>query len=301
MLQATKLRDLTLASGEPPHIAAASGLVQVAGALYVIADDELFLGVFPSWGDAPGHKLPLGKAELPRSPARRKAAKPDLEALTLLPEHVFPPYGALLALGSGSGPNRRCGALLPLSQQGTPGAPSRIELGQLYDAIAQSLGGLNIEGATVTGDSLCLLQRAMGPGGVNALIQLDLAGLGQLLQRGTMPSGELVRKVQRYELGQVGNVRLGFTDACAVPGVGMVFSAVAEDAPDSYCDGPCVGGVIGLLDEQGVVCRMESLDPVVKVEGVDARRQGDTIALLLVADADDRSCPAPLYSARWTA
>ncbi len=46
---------------------------------------------------------------------------------------------------------------------------------------------------------------------------------------------------------------------------------------------------------------MESLEPVLKIEGVHATLEEDGgIALLLVADGDDETRPAPLLAARFT-
>src|SRR5688572_32889185 len=81
------IRELTLAS--PPnadsarHISAASGMVVVGEFLYVIADDELQLGVFE--GNGAGALVRLFPGELPKASAERKALKPDLEALVRLP------------------------------------------------------------------------------------------------------------------------------------------------------------------------------------------------------------------------
>src|SRR5688572_30525555 len=116
MIALTKLRDLTLseapAPGRPLHLSAASGLVCIHSFLYVVADDEHQLGVFRSEHREPGSLIRLFDGSLPDAKPDRKKAKPDLEALTLLPSYRDYPQGALLALGSGSRSNRRMGALL---------------------------------------------------------------------------------------------------------------------------------------------------------------------------------------------
>ena len=79
MIKLTPVRELTLkappSAGRPAHLSAASGLVRVGGQLYVVADDELQLGVFPAIGNAPGDLLRLFPGELPRSHKPRKAKK----------------------------------------------------------------------------------------------------------------------------------------------------------------------------------------------------------------------------------
>jgi hypothetical protein len=101
-----KLRELDLSTTTSPqrsaHLSAASGLVQIDSLIYVVADDELHLGVFDAAGTRPGHLIRLFDGELPEPAAKRKKRKPDCEALTLLPPHGAYPHGALLALGSGS-------------------------------------------------------------------------------------------------------------------------------------------------------------------------------------------------------
>src|SRR5574341_1072215 len=177
MPTARKLRELTLDSGHRPYLAAASGLVQVGDWLYVIADDEVSLGIFPAAGTAPGRRLPLFGAGVPEGAALPKAVKPDLEVLTHLPPAAFPPHGALLALGSCSTPARCWGGLVPLSAEQTPGAPQIVGLAPLCARLTRELPALNLEGAAVIGGTLRLLHRGTGRSGGNASIDLDLPGL----------------------------------------------------------------------------------------------------------------------------
>ncbi|MGH9556914.1 MAG: DUF6929 family protein [Terriglobales bacterium] len=298
MIHARKLRDLTLEPGERPHLAAASGLVCVGDWLYVIADDENFLGVFPAQGSAPGHLLPFDHSTLSQDHAARKAAKPDLEALAHLPPEAWPPHGALLALGSGSTPRRRRGALLALNADGSAAAQRLLDLTPLYTALEKEIPELNLEGAAVMGNSLRLLQRGNGRARVNAIVDLDLRGVCEQVASSQTLAADLLRGVQRCDLGEFSGMRLTFTDAAPLPGGRLVFAAVAEDCPNTYDDGPVVAAALGIMNAQGRVVAMESLDPVLKIEGVHATQENDGIALLLVADADDESCPAPLLAAR---
>jgi hypothetical protein len=89
-----------------PHLSAASGLVRVHGRLYVVADDEHHLGVMADTQQVPTDALStprvtllrLFEGDLPRAKGQRKAAKPDLEALTAVPPLPAVQNGALLAL-----------------------------------------------------------------------------------------------------------------------------------------------------------------------------------------------------------
>jgi len=131
MITLTKVRQLDLSattSGRPLHLSAASGLVCLNSFNYVVADDELHLGVFRANSSEPGHLIRLFEGELPACKTDRKKQKADFEALTLLPSYGDYPYGALLAFGSGSRPNRRLGALLGLDAQGAVrGSPQVVD------------------------------------------------------------------------------------------------------------------------------------------------------------------------------
>ncbi len=296
MPQMRKLRELTLASGERPYLAAASGLVRVGEWLYVIADDEVSLGIFPAAGSVPGRRLRLFGAGASEGAALPKAVKPDLEVLTHLPAAAFPPHGALLALGSCSTPARCRGVLMPLSAEGMPGAPQLVDLVPLCVRLARELPALNLEGAGVVGGVLRLLHRGNGRSGGNASVDLDLAGLLAHFAAPAVLPDSLVRSVLPHDLGSLAGVHLTFTDASPLPGGRLVFSAVAEDTPDAYADGPCAGAAIGLLDADGRVISMEPLQPTLKVEGVHATVEAGRVSLLLVADGDDPQHPAPLLS-----
>jgi hypothetical protein len=301
MSTARKLRELTLASGTRPYLAAASGLVRVEEWLYVIADDEVSLGIFPANGSAPGRRLPLLDYGTPEGAALPKPIKPDLEVLTHLPVAAFPPHGALLALGSCSTAARCRGVLVPLTEKGTPGTPHIVDLAPLCARLARDLPALNLEGAAVLGGVLRLLHRGNGRSGGNASIDLDLQGLLAHFAAPAAFGDRVVQRVLPHDLGSREGIHLTFTDASPLPGGRLVFSAVAEDAPDAYADGPCVGAAIGILDAECRVLSLEPLLPTFKVEGVHATVEAGHISLLLVADGDDPLQPAPLLSAEMDA
>lgn len=295
----SKIRELDLSAvssaGRPLHLGAASGLVRAGRFLYVVADDELHLGVFRSTDAKAGHLIRLFAGELPATAPERKARKPDLEALTLLPSFAGYPYGALLALGSGSTRNRRMGALLALDAQGEAGGtPQVCDLSGMFSVLEGRFTALNIEGAVVIGEELCLLQRGNRRSVQNAVIRFQLSALLDALGSGLaiVPSA-----IHGIDLGEINGVPLSFTDAAALPNGEFVFAAVAEDTEDSYNDGPCTGAAIGIADREGRLRCLYQLDRPHKIEGVDARVEGDVIRLLLVTDADDVAIPACLYSA----
>ena len=298
-LTLTKIRELDLSAapgpGRPSHLSAASGLVRAALYLYVVADDELHLGVFHATGARAGHLLRLFAGELPASPAARKARKPDLEALTLLPPFAGYPRGALFALGSGSTRERRRGALLALDARGEASSAARLcDLSNLFAALDERFTSANIEGAVVNGDELCLLQRGNRRVVQNAIVRFHLSTVLETFQSNAPVTPFAIHA---FDLGSVDGIPLCFTDGAALPDGDIVFTAVAEDTPDAYQDGPCAGAAIGVADREGNLRCLHRLDRPHKVEGVDARVEGDAIRLLLVTDADNAAVPASLYSA----
>ncbi len=278
------------------HLSAASGLVQVGQRLYVVADDELALAWFDLQRDAPGAWVTLFEGALPDAHQARKAAKPDLEALALLPARPGHPFAALMAFGSGSRTNRQRAVLVALTEHGDLGAPRRgVDLAPLYEPLRAIFDDLNIEGAFVAGDGLCLLQRGNARAGVNACIRFGLDAFTEWLD-GRAPA-PAAASVTRFELGDIDGVPLGFTDGTALPGGGWLFSAAAEDTLDPCLDGRCAGSAIGLVDAAGTLRRTERLAGTHKVEGITASNEGPTLNLLMVTDADDRQSPALLLSA----
>jgi hypothetical protein len=292
-----------------PHLSAASGLVRVQGRLYVVADDELHLGVLDDIGHppAPGEPPPplvrlvrVLDGKLPHDKGKRKQQKPDLESLALLPPMAGCPYGALLAFGSGSRPTRETGVLVVLDAQGnTTDRMAPIDLAALYAPLHARFADLNIEGAFVASGELRLLQRGnKGTQARNASINFDWNHVAPWLL-GQRPAPPAVKAVQAIELGAVNGVPLGLTDGAALGGGAWVFSAVAEDTDNSYADGACVGSAVGIVEADGRVRRMELLAGAPKVEGVAVRvLEGGALEVTMVTDGDDPAVAGRVLSLR---
>jgi len=294
-------RKLALEPGSHPRglsfLSAASGLVRVRDKLYVIADDELHLGVFGVDSAEPLKLVRLFDGDLPASAKKRKKLKPDVESLLFLPASGESPGGSLLALGSGSRPNRFVGALASLDARGDVRVPAReIDLKPLYADIFERFDQLNIEGAFVAGDELVLLQRGVAVGD-SAVIRYDLAEVMAWLA-GRRPGALPACSVRRVDLGAADGIAFGFTDGAALADGSWVFSAVAENRDDSYDDGPCVAAGIGICGSDDALRSFEWLAPKRKVEGIEARVVGTTAFLTLVTDADDPDHAAELGTTR---
>lgn len=301
MIHLTELKTLTLAqpsqSNRPAHLSAASGLVQVGPWLYVVADDELHLGQFRLEGKASGQLHRCFAGELPQDVEARKAEKPDVEVLTLLPPlHGFK-HPTLLALGSGSKKNRHRGALISLTDTGDIAQPAMIiELENFYDFLKEEIGKLNIEGAAVAQDHILLFQRGNKKNNLNASIRIELDDFYDVLLKPHKKHRPHLH-ITPYELGHIDQIPLCFTDATALGNGDIVFTASAENTSDSYLDGTCMGSSIGVINRTGDLVLLEPVDRTVKLEGIEASEVRDNIELLLVTDADDATQPAQLYSA----
>lgn len=296
------LRQLLLAAPSAPmrpaHLAAASGLVQVGAWLYVVADDELQLGVFPLKADEPGTLLPLFAGELPDAPRARKKAKPDLESLVLLPPGPHWPRGALLALPSASRSNRRRGALIVLDAQGAPdGMVRAIDLDGFFALLHELVPALNIEGATIVDAELLLFQRGNKAAAASACLRFDYAAFATGLAAGTVAAMAPAR-IDWFDLGAIDGIPLAISDACTLSDGRIAFCAVAEDSDDPYLDGAFRGAAIGLLDANGALALLQRIDAPAKIEGIAAHNVDGIIELLLVTDADDAATAGLLLQAR---
>ncbi len=295
--------------GRPPFLSAASGLVCSEKHFFVVADDELQLGIFPLASTQSGTTQRLLQGELPLDQKPRKKHKPDFEALVYLPTSDAHRQPLLMALGSGSRANRAHGVLLMLDNNGAlieHNAPQRFDTGALYRTLEAEFGIVNIEGAVVRGDRLLLLQRGNKKDGVNAIVSLDLASSIRSMLSGDVDVSTL-DEIQRIELGTHAGVALGFTDALALADGHLLALAVAEDTDDPYLDGAASASYVCHLDTHHRLLAMTPLVTSAKTEGIalwpstnwgtstnSGRSTNATVAL--VTDADDASIPAVLLT-----
>ncbi len=257
-----------------PYASAASGLVLSGEEFYVVADDDLSLLCYPFEEHNPGVSIRLFPGELPEILEERKRLKPDLEALVKVGNE-------LLALPSGSKPNRSIGAMFSVTDR----TIRTLDLSAVVTELTQDFPELNIEGAVILGEKLRLLQRGNGKRGENALIDLSLkAFLDGFVQE---------KVIRRISLGDFNGVPLSFTDA-VVHGDEILFLAVAEASASTYLDGDFAGAVLGRMDLDGTIHSMDPLNMPSKPEGI-AVRDGHAY---LVSDDDDRRSPSKLWRLR---
>lgn len=310
MVDVELLRYLSVRPAEHPrrlgHLSAASGLVCAQGRAFVVADDEHHLAVFSDQA-TPGRLHRLLAGDLPSDAAQRKRLKPDSEALFEWPQRGSPAGSTtLVALGSGSLPQRHTGVVITLGADGQPlRAPQSFDLRGLYAPARALLGEINIEGAMVMGEALVLINRGARSQGANAALWLPLQALQRAAEGRSMPSPDV--SITRYSIGLLNGVELSFTDATPLPAGGWMFSAAAEDTDNSVSDGVCVGSVLGWVDAAGTLRGTRVLAGTLKVEGIavdpataerglDGNLRGLTACL--VTDADDPAQSAALLRVR---
>jgi hypothetical protein len=267
----------------PDHVRAASGLAVLGDRLIIIQDDAAFLAIVDG-EQVDAVALPAGAGGRRRFEVAlgNKLDKPDLEACLV-------DDGELLAFGSGSLAVRE-----RLARWSPASGATFVELSALYGRVRDAVGGvLNIEGAARVGDELWLFHRGnTGPGDPGpSVVRLAFAGFRAHLAGAAVPD---VRAVDRYDLGHIAGVALGFTDATS-DGEHVLFVAAAEASADAIADGAVLGSLLGVIDRDGVRCApLVGLDGLpLKVEGL-ALVPGRRDRAWVTVDPDDTARPAPL-------
>ena len=295
-----QLRTLNLAAapqaGRPAWLSAASGLVRVGSKFYVVADDELQLGVFDAEGCTPGTLIRMLPGELPLEAPERKEHKPDFETLVLLPAFAGYASGALLALGSGSTLHRRRGVMMQIDRDQRVTSPQIIDAGALFDAMSRHVDDLNIEGAVAIDDRLLLLHRGNKTHPANAIGTFDLATFLDCITPAGVSRNVPLRAIRHHELDHVDGVPLTLTDLTALPDGRLLFSAVAENTADNFHDGAIAGAAVGIIGNNSDITALHTLDEPLKIEGIHAQQRDSHIDLWLVTDADDVTVPAVLLA-----
>lgn len=280
----------------PAHVRAASSIRRQGHRLVILQDDVSALAVLdPATGSTQPILLPAGPngARVFDDERGNKKFKLDLEACIVLPD------GRLVALGSGSSPQREK-IVIVAAEKGA--LAQQLSGSDLYDSLrihADQRGArLNIEGAVVQGHWLRLLQRGNGKRGLepwNAILDVSLEKfVGWLDGRNPFPP---VRRIFEIHLGEVAGVPFGFTDAAVTVDGRVAFLACAEDTEDALSDGPVLGCRFGWLaaDDQSVIMTGvvdgDGQPTHLKLEGIETRAGNGTV-FDVVADMDRGDEPA---------
>jgi hypothetical protein len=161
---------------------------------------------------------------------------------------------------------------------------------------------LNIEGAVFLGHCLRLFGRGNGAPRagvrpVNATCNLDWPTLLAHLSAPTTAPPPTPTNIVAYELGALGSIALSFTDAARFRDA-VLFTATAEDSPDTMRDGRVEGSALGIIEPNGrarwALLMDQTGHPFAgKVEGVVVA-PGTTDRVHVVIDVDDHTAPSAL-------
>lgn len=278
-----KLPDCPLRPVFELQLSAASGLVLRDGLAWVVADDRLALDAY-TLAQGLHHETILLRPDATAA-ALAKPDKPDLEALADLGND------RLLALGSGSRPNRELAYLIER------GAATHIDVSALYERLRSEIRKLNIEAAVRRGPELLLAHRGHGRRHASCIVRIDLDAALRATS-GVWPASALI-DITEVQLGKLDGTPLGITDLALDPAGHLHYLAAAENTDDAYLDGRCMGTLIGRLDERMRPTHLARLRPDLKAEGLAWWKSSKTHAhWCVVTDADDPARRATLFEIR---
>jgi len=287
-----KHRELNIANGDgkPGHLSAASGVVKLGNRVFVVADDEYNLAEFSLDNpNQPGilHRLVPEATQLFRD--ETVVPRSEFESLIYLEPEFFPPNGALLAIPSGSSPDRYSGVLINLSETGQPITAKEVDFSGLYRTLAYQLKDLNIEGAVCGPNKVYFFQRGNNKASRNAIIELYRDRFIDCLRYFHSVESIAVSSITDCELGDIDGNRLGFTDAAALADGRVVFTAAAEK------NGSCSGFAIGLLNGSLEVSRLKKFEKRPKLEGIFAESTTPPL-LWMIFDNAQPDQPSTLFT-----
>jgi hypothetical protein len=292
-LAPVKRRPLLFKTAEgPKFLSAASGLVRSNDKIYVIADNDLKLGILDSVSTE-SSLVTLLPGTLPTEEKALKKHKPDFESLFAINDPRLPSTG-LIAFPSGSSKRRFTGVFIPILGNGLVHALGiiRFDLGRIFTPILEDYGQLNIEASLIDGEQLVLFHRGNSLSDMNRMFEFNKSEFIDLIL-GEM-SGQWLRprSMKTLELGALDGVKLTVTAATIFEGR-TFFLAAAEDTANSFDDGDVRGTVLGEIQNSGQ-CRVWGTIAKQKTEGLSLRRFGSFVEVSMVTDNDDPHNPSEL-------
>ncbi len=270
-------------------IYAASGLTKLDDFFYVVADDENLLYRF-NLKTTLFERIMVLETILPADPKERKKLKSDWESIAHFSEETG--LNGLLAVPSGSKENRQKGFFISLTSK--QAKPIDIDFSKIYQYLNKIFPDLNIEGSTIKGSNLVLLQRGNAKSNQNALIFLDLEKTISAIQTTQTLQSESILDISHYEIGSIENSPLSFTDAFSIDGF-IFYLAVCEETQSTYEDGPFKGAVLGRINTNGKIDMNWKINCPFKPEGLWIEKLNGFYQIYLVTDADSREQHSGLY------
>jgi hypothetical protein len=267
--------DTSPRDDRPPHVRAASGLCVFKGKLAIVQDDAAFIATVA--GDK------VESIALPRWKSQTKRDKLDLESCVVIDD-------ALWAFGSGSRDNREQIARIAADV-------TVHDAHHLYKHAREVVGDkINIEGVAIVKDELWLFHRGnTGPEDKGpCIVVFAYADLHDWLVAGKRHHAPHPTGHERYDLGAIDGVRLGFSDAVCAHGR-VFFLSAAEAGKDAIEDGEVKGSRLGVIAGGRVREAPLQVDGApLKAEGL-AFHPDDPTRAWVVIDPDDPDRPTTLY------
>jgi hypothetical protein len=255
-LTATAQRIVTL-----DGVSAASGVELVGHRLYVVGDDSACLYVLDSTGFNVLQRIPIAHVAAGTSGEHiPKAVKPDFECLTRLPSADA--TIRLAAIGSGSKPSgsRDTFSVVTLSADATLCSSEQMSASRLFEVLrgdSEVLGSakLNLEGATLLGETTLVLMQRGNVSGVNSILTTDAVQTEEALRDEAKPLPKYnttyleLPQLDGWDAGASGVTTciLPALAGCMPGGEQLLFSASYEATRSEIDDGDTLGSLIGLL------------------------------------------------------
>jgi hypothetical protein len=148
----------------------------------------------------------------------------------------------------------------------------------------------------VFGDGLHLFSRANAKAPSNAWFRIDLDAVIKFLVAEDRIAQEPSVRFATVDLGTLGGVPLGISDATALGDGSWLLSASAENTSDAYDDGKVEGCVLLACRPDGSITWRAQLDGHHKVEGIALDGQG---SLWMTTDDDQPEVPSQLRRVSW--
>lgn len=275
-------------------ISAASGLVLTQDYFFVIADNDLNLGVL-NRTNGKNQLIPILPGELPINKKERKKKKPDFETLLQITDNRLPAPG-LIAFPSGSSPQRYLGVYIPFNKEHTLNTSGiiRFDLTRLFKTLLTQTEELNIEGVIIEKDTVFLFHRGNSKNDVNRIYEIAKTDFVDIILANNNEQPLAIKKSYPIELGNLDGVKLTITDATLFDGR-KFFLAAAEDTDNPIDDGKVKGTVFGELLSSGAVQIFAKIEQQ-KLEGLAITQVNQQWLFHTVSDNDDPDTPSQILT-----
>lgn len=285
-----KMRAQILQRQTLAGVLSASALEHIQDFWFIIGDDASDLYRLSDAFQVIG-TTPLASTAPPNSARTSKAAKLDLEAMTMV---EWRGRRELLAFGSGSKtPTRDFCFRIDVTEASAPRLLAQIPLTKLYEvlrATPEFVGTqqLNLEAAAATTNELLLFQRG-NISGNNAIAAFDFEAFMSYLDepRSVVPEPH----VTRFSLPVLQNRNAGFSAAAILNDSQILFTASVEDTDNEIDDGTTLGSFIGRIVQGQLdwiaIVEQDGEPASVKIEGVSVlHATEDSVQCIAVTDND---------------